>query len=235
MAYLLHLETATEVCSVAISDNHRLISEITIDKHFQHTAELAPLIQQVLSNAALKPNDLNAVSLSKGPGSYTALRAGLSTAKGLCYALNIPLIAIDTLQSVAMATVQPADSENTLYVPMIDARRMEVYAGVFDKSGNSIEEISAVILTPESYLDPQFENRTRIVFSGNGSGKFAPICQNPTAEFRDTTCNATHLVPVAMKSFQQNEFVDIAYFSPLYLKAPNITTPKKGIPLMKNK
>lgn len=234
MPFLLHLETATEVCSVALSENDVLRVEKTTDKPFQHTAQLTPMVEQVLNEAAITPADLAAVSFSKGPGSYTALRAGLSTAKGICYALDIPLISIDTLQSIAVASFLPDDGKHYLYIPMIDARRMEVYAAVYDGEGEEKKAVEATLLNPDSFREHRNNDESVLVFSGNGSFKFREITNHPAFRFRSVRCRAAHLIPLAWKSFCQQEFVDIAYYAPSYFKAPHITTPKKGNPLLKN-
>jgi tRNA threonylcarbamoyladenosine biosynthesis protein TsaB len=186
-----------------------------------------------LKESGLAMRDLNAVAISNGPGSYTSLRVGTSTAKGICYALEIPLIAIDTLESLAHAAFNEIKNKDALYCPMIDARRMEVYIAFFeirndDKSSQvkRLTETTPLILDVTSFSE-YFSLKKPIVFSGNGAPKFEDIIKPPYAYFVDKLCTAGNLPPLSYEKFLNNDFVDIAYHTPEYLKAPNITTPKK--------
>lgn len=228
MSFLLHLETATEICSVAISEDDRLITERTARDPYQHTAKITLLIEQALAEAGLSINRMAAVSVSRGPGSYTALRVGLSTAKGICFSKDIPLIAVDTLQSLALASVSPDDPPATVYIPMIDARRMEVYAAIYDRQGKVLQPVQDLILEPDSFAE-YFRDGVRPVFSGNGSGKFQEIIRPQTARFRSIYCSASNLVSIAWQHYCNQTFENLAYFSPDYVKSPNITTPRKRL------
>lgn len=228
MGVLLLLETATEICSVAISRDRQIIAHKETSEQYKHSAELTTLIEQCLAEAAIDLNDLNAIALSSGPGSYTALRVGSSTAKGLCYALNIPLIAIDTLQSLAYATSNSVEDENALYCPMIDARRMEVYTALFDFQYQAVTEVAPMIVDSTTF-QTYFEQGRAIIFSGNGASKCQSVITSTLARFAPIVCNAKHLITLAHDAFEQQQFVDTAYFKPEYGKAPNITIPKKRL------
>jgi tRNA threonylcarbamoyladenosine biosynthesis protein TsaB len=173
-------------------------------------------IDSVLKQAGLKINELNAVCISEGPGSYTGLRIGTSSAKGLCDALGIPLIAVSTLQGMAWgARGQMPDYE--LYCPMIDARRMEVYAAVYNHHLEIIENISNIILDEQTYSN--FLSNNKVVFSGNGTTKFLPILsKNSNAIFCNTKTSAKYLLELGYKKYIEQNFTDLAYFEPFYLK-----------------
>lgn len=226
MAYILLLETATEVCSVGISKGGKVLTSLNTEKAYQHSERLTILIEKVVKKAGITLQDLSAVAVSKGPGSYTALRIGTSTAKGICYALDLPLIAIDTLLALAHAAQQKRQDENAIYCPMIDARRMEVYTSLFDAQLQTILPPQSMIIDKNSFED-YFNKEQEIVFVGNGAPKCKEVLTNPLAKFEDIVCNAKHLAILAQKKLAQKDFEDVAYFVPTYGKAPNITTPKK--------
>ncbi|MEN0049383.1 MAG: tRNA (adenosine(37)-N6)-threonylcarbamoyltransferase complex dimerization subunit type 1 TsaB [Bacteroidota bacterium] len=226
MAYIVLLETATEICSVGVSKNGEIIASLNAEKTYQHSERLTILIEKVVKEANITLQDLNAVAISKGPGSYTALRIGTSTAKGICYALDLPLIAIDTLTTLAFAARQDRKYENALYCPMIDARRMEVYASLFDAELNNIQPTQSMIIDEHSF-EEYFSKGQEIVFVGNGASKCKKVLTHPLARFKEIVCDAQHLTALAQEKFKQKAFEDVAYFVPAYGKAPNITTPKK--------
>ncbi len=226
MPLLLHIETATEVCSVCISRGTEVLASQTITEAYQHAARLTLLIEAATQKAGIELQQLDAVALSEGPGSYTSLRVGTSTAKGICYALDKPLLAIDTLQAMAMASRAAEDDDGQWYAPMIDARRMEVYTALFDGTGKRLGPTEAKIIDEQSYAEHWAVNQN-IVFSGNGSGKCESVLTAPEARFRQIGQAASHLIPLALASFSKQQFADLAYFSPEYFKSPNITTPKK--------
>jgi len=225
MPIILNIETATEICSVCISQNDKVISFAENDKGFSHASTLTILIQKCLADANITLTDIDAVAISKGPGSYTGLRIGVSVAKGICYALDKPMIAIDTLQALAWASAQEK-KEQAHYCPMIDARRMEVYTSMYDLSNKEEQEVSAMIIEKNSFQS-FFEKEEKIIFCGNGAEKCKPVLTSSFANFDSTICSAKNLVFLANKAFQEGEFCDVAYFSPLYYKSPNITIPKK--------
>ncbi len=225
MAVLLCIETATNVCSVALGREGKIIAEKVAPTGQNHAKMLTVLIEELFAASQSKMADLDAVAISQGPGSYTGLRIGTSVAKGICYALNIPLIAVNTLQ--ALANFSSSDT-TALRCAMIDARRMEVYTQLFDKELNPLTEIEAKILDENSFEDELAKQK--INFSGDGVAKFAEICQSPNATFKtEEICSAKKMLPLAEKAFTKEDFVDVAYFTPFYLKKYQVTTSKKRL------
>lgn len=213
MTHLLHIETATKACSVALSKDGKCIAvRESIDEQFAHGEQLTLYIQAVLEESKLTMADLQAVSVTSGPGSYTGLRIGVSTAKGICFALGIPLIVIDSLTNLAqLAKVKHPES---VLCPMIDARRMEVYNAIFNANLEMIKPISADIIDENSYaeFDP-------IVYFGDGAAKVQEIWKDRNVQFDDSIyCSASGHSELAYQKFLQNDFVDVAYFEPFYLK-----------------
>ena len=213
MSWILHLETSTKVCSVALSFNAELksLQEIA-DDQFSHGEQLTLLIEAALKECLLQPTDLTAVSIASGPGSYTGLRIGVSTAKGLCYALNIPLISIDSLTSMAyLATTKHPDK---VLCPMIDARRMEVYATIFHADLTIVKPMSADVLDASSYAAYE-----PFVFFGDGASKMVEVWKDRSVVYDETlVCSAVGQVVLAFEKLQNGEMEDVAYFEPLYLK-----------------
>ncbi len=227
MAIILLIETATDVCSVGISINGNLIS---IEESFvknAHAAQLQILVETAIKKAAITLNQINAVSISIGPGSYTGLRVGLSAAKGYCFALNIPLIAIDTLESLTYQASNLLSIKKTdYYIPLLDARRMEVYTGVWDASLKKIKEVTPVILDAFSFQD-YLANGDCIIF-GSGAQKFKDICNATNLIYlQDVYASVKGMAVIAFHAFQESKFADIAYIEPFYLKDFVGTTPKK--------
>ena len=211
--FLLHIETCTKMCSVALSDNGELIDCIENDAdNYIHGEFLTVYIEEILAKNNLLPNQLAAVSFSSGPGSYTGLRIGLSAAKGLCFALSIPLISVSTLKVLALLGKEK-HPDSTL-VPMLDARRNEVYCEIFDSSLNTIKPLSADILDETSY-----HNFEPFVYFGDGAEKMSSQWEHRKILF-DASIKLSSVGQVAMayEKFNQNEFEDVAYFTPLYLK-----------------
>lgn len=217
MAYILCIETATEICSVALINNDKIIAFEHDLTGNSHASKLHLLVENVLQKANISFNDLNAVAISKGPGSYTGLRVGVSAAKGYCYVLKIPLLSINSLLSLANGYLMQNPNYSGLICPMIDARRMEVYCAVFDSNLNEILPTQAKIIDEHSFANELAQNE--IIFIGNGAekcnGKFET--QNPKFEI-GYVCNATYLSSLAHKAFEQKQFEDVAYFEPYYLK-----------------
>jgi len=226
MALILSIETSTTECSVAISDKGKVVVYEKLFLEKSHANLLTLAIESVASHANIELADLDAIAVSKGPGSYTGLRIGVSTAKGLCYALDKPLIAINTLKAMA-DEVNCFNTHNMLLSPMIDARRMEVYTALFDADLNEIKGTSAKILDEHSF-DETLES-TNVLFFGNGSNKFQELVQNKTAaHFIDNVSPSADAVGrLAFESFNNGTFEDVAYFEPFYLKDFKATTPKK--------
>jgi len=225
MALILNIETATEICSICISKGTDILAIKESRDAYSHAGQITLLINACLEAANYKLSDLEAVAVSSGPGSYTALRVGAATAKGICYALNKPLIAVDTLQSIALATYHKKKKQ-ALYCPMIDARRMEVYSAFFAEKGEAENEPSAIVIDENAFSEQLAEGKI-IICSGNGAEKCKAILKNPLISFEEVLCSSAHLVPLAQKAFDEKRFSDIAYFAPLYLKPPNITKAKK--------
>jgi tRNA threonylcarbamoyladenosine biosynthesis protein TsaB len=217
MALILCIETATEICSVAIAKDGKTIALAEDKLGNNHASQLHILVQKALDIAAITLHDLNAVAVSKGPGSYTGLRVGVSSVKGYCYALQIPMIAINTLQSLANGYLTNNLDYKGLICPMIDARRMEVYCALFNNQLAEILPTQAKIIDEHSFYEELQQNE--IVFIGNGAekcnGKFET--QNPKFEI-GFVCNASFLSSLAQAAFDKKEFEDLAYFEPFYLK-----------------
>lgn len=213
MAILLHIDTAVETASVCLAREQELLQLATNSHQKDHASWLHPAIQQVMADADVKLAGLEAIAITIGPGSYTGLRVGLAAAKGLCFGLRIPLIAISTLEMMAQAT---RDEAGDLLCPVIDARRMEVFMGVYNKHIEPVVQPSAVIL--EAGCFDTLLRSNRVVFSGNGSLKARRLIRHPNAFFSDRTATAADLVPLAEERFREKKFADIAYTEPLYLK-----------------
>ncbi len=227
MSTILNIETATDVCSVCISKNGETIIIKDADNEYSHTSKITILIERCFAEAGLTLKQIDAVAVSEGPGSYTSLRVGVSTAKGICYALDKPLIAINTLKSIALSTLKK-EKQNAIYAPMIDARRMEVYTSMFDEEMNLIEDTQAKIIDESSFHN-YFDKGYTIIFSGNGAPKCQNVIKSPQAIFSSEICSAANLVPFSFIAFQNNDFCDVAYFSPSYFKSPNITISRKTL------
>ncbi len=225
MPIILNLETATDLCSVCISDENDVLAIHEADKPHDHARSITLLIENCLADIDLSMNQIDAVAVSSGPGSYTSLRVGASTAKGICYALNLPLISVDTLESIALATILEV-GKNALYCPMIDARRMEVYCSIFDFFGKVVKPSESIVIDGHSF--EEFFNKNQVVFfSGNGSQKCKNTIHSPLAFFSTVNCSSAHLAPLSFRAFEDKNFEDLASFAPNYQKSPNVTTSKK--------
>tara|TARA_R110001632_G_scaffold150757_1_gene268233 strand:- start:1608 stop:2300 length:693 start_codon:yes stop_codon:yes gene_type:complete len=223
---ILCLETATTNCSVALSfEGKQIALKEDYDVKYSHAERLHKYIEEVLAFAKAVKEDLSAIAISKGPGSYTGLRIGVSAAKGLCFALDIPLISIPTLQSLALQ-VNPAPNE--LVIPMLDARRMEVYSAVYDAHNNAARDTQAEILEPSSFTS--YLDQGKVSFIGNGVPKFSEICEHPNAVFIEGKLpSAAQMCDLAYQKFTAGDFEDVAYFEPYYLKDFIAGKPKKLI------
>ena len=218
MSYILNIETATKICSVAIGRNGELIALKETDKEKSHSSVITLLIQEVLKKADIVLSDLVGVAVSKGPGSYTGLRIGVSTAKGLCYSLDKPLIAISTLQAMARGRVENKSNIPILLCPMIDARRMEVYTAFYDIDNNEVRKPGADIIDENSYAD--ILDKNKVIFFGDGAAKCKDaLSHHANAIFVDDVFpSARNMIPLSVKSFNDRQFEDVAYFEPYYLK-----------------
>lgn len=212
---ILHIETSSKNCSVAISDADRLLCLCEeVSENYKQSESLHTFVQWALEGAEITLNELDAVSLGMGPGSYTGLRIGSSAAKGFCYGLKIPLIAVNSLETM----IEPFLNRNFDYIiPLLDARRMEVYTALFDgKSGQMLSETEAKIIDESSF--EEFKDK-KIIFVGDGATKAKEILQLADAEFEDKTYpSAKFLIQKAVEKFNNKEFEDVAYFEPFYLK-----------------
>lgn len=226
MAILLHIETATELTSVCISKDTDVLSIKNGSGPMMHSQELTVLIQDSMKELDLSFKELDAVAVSQGPGSYTALRVGTSVAKGICYASDKPMIAIDTLEALAYTTALHMEAD--FYCPMIDARRKEVYMSFYNNKNTILKPCQALILDVSSFGEYVEKGQT-IAFSGNGSPKFKEMISRPEFLFSGINCSAINLIPLALEAYEKKEFKSIAYFEPVYLKPPNITIPKKRL------
>ncbi len=214
---IIHIETATRVCSVALSKGNQLLSLKEQIESYSHAESLILFIEEVIAEHAYQPKDLSAICLSAGPGSYTGLRIGTATAKGLCYSLNIPLIAISSLESIFWGTKSRNSQFKGLFCPMIDARRMEVYTAMFHYAGAMVAPIQAKIIDENSFFQELKENK--ILFCGNGASKCEPILsKHQHASFDFEPISAQNMINIAMQKYQEQQFENIAYFEPLYLK-----------------
>lgn len=213
MALILNIETATKNCSVSISKEGKTITckEIAT-QNFSHAEKLHVFIEELLNETALSFKDLTAVAISQGPGSYTGLRIGVSSAKGFCYALNIPLIAVDTLELLARRITVTEG----IIVPMIDARRMEVYSAIFDVDYTKIRKVEAEIIDLNSYT--KIQNTIHLV--GDGISKFKDVLTDEKFIFHEniTYPSANEMSFLSYEKFKTSDFVDVAYFEPYYLK-----------------
>lgn len=228
MATILQLETATQVCSAAISINGETVALKEQMASNIHAGSLTLFIKEVMDIAALQFTDLDAVAVSKGPGSYTGLRIGVSTAKGLCFALDLPLIGIDTLQMMADGFLTQQENYKGLTCAMIDARRMEVFTALFDAALNYSGDTEAKIIDEHSFSDALTAGK--VTFIGDGALKCAAVIQHPNAVFSDHNFNsAANMSKLAFKAFSVADFEDVAYFEPFYLKDFVLTTPKKKV------
>ena len=230
---ILQLETSTSSCSVALSQNGNIISFKEQNERNIHASHITLFIEDAMNSAGKKFSDLSAVAISMGPGSYTGLRIGVSTAKGLCYALDIPLIAVNTLEAMASRVVKQVlvDRENTLLCPMIDARRMEVFTALYDYQLNEIEPVQAKIIDESSFT--AFSKEYKIIFFGDGAEKCKAIFKD-TAKFSflDFINSALDLSQIALKKFRGLEFENVAYFEPYYLKDYMIIPPTNKNPIL---
>ncbi|MGQ1785272.1 MULTISPECIES: tRNA (adenosine(37)-N6)-threonylcarbamoyltransferase complex dimerization subunit type 1 TsaB [unclassified Saccharicrinis] len=234
MAIILSLETSTKVCSVCLSNNHTIVAKKELFEANSHATHLTVFIQDLFNDLPdLSINDIDAVAVSSGPGSYTGLRIGVSVAKGICYALHKPLIAITSLECLAQAVINHSalkgkTSKDTLFCPMIDARRMEVYTALFNADMKLVEKISARIIDEDSYKE--ILDKHPMVFLGDGAEKCKDTIVHSNALFLDGQSPlASNMVNIAHKKFENSDFEDVAYFEPFYLKDFVATTPKKKV------
>ena len=218
---ILCLETATPVCSVALNSACCTLAMRETEGQNAHSEKITNFIREVMEEAKIDYPQLDAVAVSQGPGSYTGLRIGVSTAKGICYAADLPLMAIDTLEAMAYGMKDKLGSQigpDDLLIPMIDARRMEVYASVFDANLNKINDTAALVIDENSFEDLRKDHRLWLF--GDGAPKLSKLFENQTNINIIDGCkpSAAYMKVLAERALQQQQFVDVAYFEPFYLK-----------------
>jgi tRNA threonylcarbamoyladenosine biosynthesis protein TsaB len=233
MATILNIETATEVCSVNLARDGKILFEKESLEGLNHSRLLTVFIAEIFRDNSFEPAQLDAVAVSKGPGSYTGLRIGVSVAKGLCYSLGIPLIGVGTLDALGKYAAQNwenyiqgiENAEDVLFCPMIDARRMEVYTTLFNSKGEKIEPVSAKIIDENSFQE--YLNQYSVLFFGNGAEKCKPALTHPNVVFSGPLkASARFMINLAEEKYNNNDFEDVAYFEPFYLKNFIATVPK---------
>jgi len=236
MTRILNIETATPLCSVVLSDDGKILSIRETLEEKSHAAQLAVFINEILNETGTTIKDLHAIAVGKGPGSYTGLRIGISTAKGICYGANLPLIATGTLDIMTMQVMHTYSEQihqwlnipGTLLCPLIDARRMEVFTSFFDHKGQEYSKPSAIVIDHSTFKDILKERR--VIFFGSGMKKCKPLLEHNNAFFiEDVLPHASALSIIAQNKFHRKDFEDIAYFEPFYLKDFIATISKKGL------
>ncbi len=223
MALILCLETSAKACTVAIAKDGVSIVQRSAGGEWKHSKMVTLLIQEALEEVQLSLKDLDAVAVSQGPGSYTGLRVGASCAKGLCYGSHLKLIAVPTLTIIAQAQLYIGKE---YIVPMIDARRMEVYYNIYDSSLQPIQETNNLILDTGSF---EMLMAKQVVFCGDGAFKMKEFPQSESWQIVEEVALAQYMAPLAEVRFQEQDFEDVAYYVPFYLKPPNITKSKKPL------
>ena len=227
MALILNIDTSTEICSVAIARDGKLLALKENDEGLNHSVLLGVYVDELLKENGIRAKELDAVAVSMGPGSCTGLRIGVSLAKGICFGTGKPLIAISTLKALAISVARNVDEE-ALFCPMIDARRMEVYSAIFNRNGEMIRDVRAEIIDPSSFSDWLVDHK--IYFFGNGSGKVKEVIVHPHARFVDrVVTSAVNMITLAEQKWEEKTFEDLAYFEPFYLKDFIATVPKKKV------
>lgn len=224
MAIILSLESSSEVCSVCIHRDLEVLALVETDEPFSHTRRMTLMIQEGLEEASLSMKDLDGVAVSHGPGSYTGLRVAAATAKGICYALGIPLVAVDTLEALAMEAQSFIEGE--LFIPMIDARRMEVYTAIYNKAGECVKPTYNLILE-EGIFSSWEETGSKIVLCGTGVEKSKHFFGDERYLLRPRRLSATYMIPLAISRFQEGKVEEIVSYEPNYFKSPRVTASKK--------
>ncbi|GEP89323.1 tRNA threonylcarbamoyladenosine biosynthesis protein TsaB [Chitinophaga terrae (ex Kim and Jung 2007)] len=220
---ILNIDTATTIGSVSLAIDGKAVQTLTNNKQQDHAASIVGFVQALMKENNITPSQIDAIAVSAGPGSYTGLRVGVATAKGLCYAWNKPLIAVSTLQLMAAGLYAGVQDNEAWYCPMIDARRQEVFTAIYDNSLKEVLPPQAMILTPESFIS-QLDQK-KIFFFGDGSPKWElMLSSHKNAIFAKYVISAAHMSALSAKFYTEKQFVDLAYFSPFYLK--QFYTPK---------
>ncbi len=220
MSIILNIDTAIDTAHISIAKDGEVVAALSNTEQKDHGAFLQPAVKALLKNTAFSIQELDAIAISAGPGSYTGLRVGMASAKGLCYALNKPLITIGTLEILAFAAIMETSKEilaaSSLYCPMIDARRMEVFTALYDSNLQPVSDPCAMILDENSFAYRLLKNK--ILFFGNGAKKWELIFNHENASFIPVLSNPLAMSKLAYKKYGHNDFADLAYSEPLYLK-----------------
>lgn len=233
MAIILNIETSTEVCSVSLAENGKTLFLKESTEGLNHSRLLTVFIEELFNENNFDINKIDAVAVSKGPGSYTGLRIGVSVAKGLCYGLDKPLIGIGSIEAMGHFVAEHAaeyieTEENMLFCPMIDARRMEVYTALYDEAGKALTRVTAEIIDENSFSD--YFDTKKILFFGNGAEKCREKIVHPNALFKGPAkTTARFMQNLAENKYNKKEFEDVAYFEPFYLKDFVATIPKNKV------
>ena len=235
MALILSIETGTDICSVALANDGELMALRESDEGRDHAKKVALFVDELLRETGVQPADLDAIAVGKGPGSYTGLRIGVSFAKGMCYALNIPLIAVGSLDALSEVAREDYDAgildiedeewSKGYLCPMVDARRMEVYAQIFDNSCNSLSDVVAEVVTEESFK--QWRDKGKLIIFGNGAQKCAEVLSDAICV--GVSPSARGIVRLAEEAFKNEKFENLAYFEPFYLKEFLVIPSKKKL------
>lgn len=230
MSTIILIETSTALCSVALAEDGVVTAYRESSAPKAHASLTAVFVQEVLEERGVTLADCDAVCVSMGPGSYTGLRVGVSTAKGLCFGAGKPLLAVGTLDTLVAQSFSPAEAEANVdpryIVPMIDARRMEVYAAVFE-NGKQITETAPAIIDENSYAE--YLEQGPVLFIGDGAGKCADVIKHPNAHFCQCHPKASAMLQLALEAYRKQDFKDVAYFEPFYLKEFVATVSKKKL------
>lgn len=222
MSLILNIDTSTEQASVCLSQNGNLIQILNSKEQKEHASFIQPAINKIFQTQKIDPKDISAVAVTEGPGSYTGLRVGMATAKGLCYALNIPLIVIGTLEVMTVAAFERLKSldepinDNDLFCPMIDARRQEVFTALLNTNLEYIQKPSAIILSADTLIGQL--NACKIFFYGSGCLKFKALCVHKNAQFIEAGFDASHMLSLSHQRFSKKNFANLAYSEPFYGK-----------------
>lgn len=228
MSKIILIESSTALCSVALAIDGRCVCFRQSDAPKAHASLTAPFVKEVLEEAGVKLNQCDAVAVSSGPGSYTGLRVGSSTAKGLCFASGLPFIAIGTLEVLVRQAIEAGATEDCSFiVPMIDARRMEVYSCIYAANGQKQSDVEAVIVDENSYAEQLAQGK--VLFVGDGADKCRPVLSSSNAMFMQTRPHASAMASLAQEALEQKDFQNCAYFEPFYLKQFTPTVSKKNL------
>ena len=235
MAWILNIETSTHVCSVSLSRDGELIAIKESSEDKSHARLLTLYIQEILDSHKIGVSSLDAIAVSKGPGSYTGLRIGVSTAKGLAYGAGIKLIGINSLQALTQAVMRDyshkitsGNTDDILLCPMIDARRMEVYTALYTTANQPVKDTSAIIINPDTF--DTYTDKYKLWLFGTGAGKCREIIDHPSIRFLDDIePSAKNMIELSELAFKEQQFEDVAYFEPFYLKDFIATIPKNKI------